>query len=287
MNPTRASALVALAAISVFTIPAPAAAQESDAASTAAVSGSVPDETTDRVTRSVGLVRSAGVNGSGWVAGEDTVVTNLHVARAGTGDIFIDYADGERIECYTVAADRDMDLAVLKCETGARPIVPLRTERLAPGTQIATIGYPGGVGPTVSKGELLPQRDVVRGITTVAYSASTAPGSSGSPVVDAEGRAVAVVTFSGGRGVPGAELVPVLEAADGLPVTKQGAENRLRLRRSAIAAVLVFPLSLLIRRRYGRDPLVLGAVRWTIGGIALALALTQAQFMMIGPTTLI
>lgn len=244
----------------------------------------VSEAVTQHVTRSVGLVRSAGVFGSGWVAGEDTVVTNLHVARAGTTDIYIDFSDGEQVECYTVLADRDMDLAVLKCPSGDRPVVGVAPAGTPVGAPVATVGYPGGKGPTVTRGEMLPDRDVVRGITTIAYTAATQPGSSGSPVVDADGRAVGVVTFSGGRGVPIAALVPLLEKAEGMPATKQGAENRLRLRRSLMAVVVVFPLALFVRYRWSRDPVLLGAVRWAVGGAIVALALTQVQFMAAGPT---
>ena len=87
--------------------------------------GGVPEQVTDGVVASVGLVRSAGVFGSGWVVAPGAVVTNEHVARTGTGDIYIDYSDGERVECYTVVSDRDMDLAVLKCDTGDRRPVAL------------------------------------------------------------------------------------------------------------------------------------------------------------------
>ncbi len=282
-----AAGLLAVAALPFFAlgfIAGPAAAQADGEIEQPSGHEPVPESVTEHVTRSVGLVRSAGVIGSGWVAGEDTVVTNLHVARAGTTDIYIDFSDGERVECYTVVADRDMDLAVLKCPSGDRPVVPVAPPGITAGSAVATIGYPGGVGPTVTRGELLPHRDVVRGITTLAYTAATQPGSSGSPVVDAAGRAVGVVTFSGGRGVPIAELVPLLERADGLPATKQGAENRLRLRRSLMALVVVFPVALFVRYRWSRDPVLLGAVRWAIGGAVVALALTQVQFMAAGPT---
>lgn len=92
----------------------------------------VPEPVVDRAVGAVGLVRSAGVFGSGWVARSDTVITNLHVAKGGTGDIYMDFSDGERIECYTAVGDRDMDLAVLRCETGERSGLGVPIEALVP-----------------------------------------------------------------------------------------------------------------------------------------------------------
>ena len=84
------------------------------------VSPGVPAQTVADVTASVGLVRSAGGTGSGWIAAPNTVITNLHVAKAGSGDIYVDFSDGQRVECYSAVANRDMDLAVVRCETGLR-----------------------------------------------------------------------------------------------------------------------------------------------------------------------
>ena len=80
----------------------------------------VPRGVLEDAVGSVGLVRSAGGNGTGWVARDATVITNLHVAKGGTGDIYMDFSDGERVECYTAIAERDVDLAVLRCSTAGR-----------------------------------------------------------------------------------------------------------------------------------------------------------------------
>ncbi len=242
-----------------------------------------PHDAAARVTRSVGLVRSAGVNGSGWVAAEGTVVTNLHVARAGSGDIWIDFSDGERVECYTAVADRDMDLAVLRCSTGHRAPVPLAPSTPVEGSAVAVVGYPGGNGPVSTFGAITGRRRVVRGIRTIGFTARIEPGSSGSPVVDARGRVVGVATFSGGLGVPASDLVPLLEAAERMPDTKEGAEWRLRGRRSAFAAAVASPLAFVVARRRGSGRPVRSVALGALAAVGLALALTQVQFMMSGP----
>lgn len=243
----------------------------------------VPEPVVERVVDAAGLVRSAGALGSGWVAGPDTVVTNLHVAKAGSGDIYVDFSDGERIECYTAVANRDMDLAVLRCETGRRPSLRLDTTVPAASEEVAVVGYPGGEGPVTTHGVITGDRREVRGIDTVGFTAGIAPGSSGSPVFDSDGSVLAVATFGGGLGVPAAELVPLLETAAGYPASKAGAEWRLRARRSIAMVVLVAPLSWFLARRYGRNRPVAAAAKWTTLAVLGVLVATQAQFAMSGP----
>lgn len=243
----------------------------------------VPAPVTDEATRAVGLVRSAGGNGSGWVAEPGVVVTNLHVARAGTGDIYVDFSDGERVECYTAAVHSDMDLAALRCATGARPALPLDRQVPAAGRQVAAIGYPGSRGPVVTLGEVTGDRREVRGISTVGFTAAIEPGSSGSPVVDEAGRVIAVATFGGGLGVPADEVADLVETAARYPETKAGAEWRLRLRRGVVAAAVVAPIAFVVARRRGTDHPGRSTVVWTLVGIGAAFALTQVQFMTNGP----
>ena len=248
--------------------------------------GGVPEQVTDGVVASVGLVRSAGVFGSGWVVAPGAVVTNEHVARTGTGDIYIDYSDGERVECYTVVSDRDMDLAVLKCDTGDRRPVALGGTA-APDTPVVAVGYPAGVGPTVTAGRITDQRPVVRGIDTVGFTAAIEPGSSGSPVVDPSGRVLTIATFGGGLGVPVDRLRPLVEVAEQYPATKAGAEWQLRLRRSVLAVIVVLPISALVARRSGRRHRLRFTAGWTTTAVVAALAVTQVQFMLQGPAHVI
>lgn len=249
--------------------------------------GGVSAEVVARVTDSVGLVRSAGANGSGWIAGPDTVITNLHVAKARSGDVFIDYSDGERVECYSAVADRDMDLAVLRCRTGIRRPISINTRVPTAGTPVAVVGYPGSIGPIETQGVITGDRIVARGIKTVRFTAGIQPGSSGSPVFDADGNVRAVATFSGGLGVPIQNLVPLLERAQDYPATKAGAEWRLRIRRSVIVALITLPLAWFFARRYGRNNPVTVAIRWTVFMVVLTLLITQLVFAAQGPASFI
>lgn len=239
------------------------------------------------VVPSVGLVRSAGGFGSGWVVGEGSVVTNFHVAKGGSGDIYVEWSDGELVECWTAVAHREKDLAVLKCDTGDRP--PLRLARAVPtaGTEVVVVGYPRGEGPTTTTGVLTGERPIIRGVTSIGFTAGIQPGSSGSPVVDDRVRVVGVATWGGGHGVPAEDLEPLVATARRVPVDKARAEWGLRLRRSAVVAPVVAALSWFVARRRGRDRPGRVAARWTVGATVVVLALTQAQFALDGPTSFI
>lgn len=247
----------------------------------------VPAAVTDQVTRSVGMIHSAGVNGTGWIADTDTVVTNLHVAKAGSGDIYFEFTDGEVIECYTAVADRDMDLAVVRCDTGTRPPLGIDIDLPEAGTAVAVIGYPGGEGPTLTQGEITGERIINRGIETVRFTAQIQPGSSGSPVFDSAGNVRAVATFSGGLGVPIAELVPLLDTARSYPATKEAAEWRLRIRRSVLVGTITLFVTWFFARRNGRNDPWKVAIRWTVLMVLVTLALTQLFFAARGPASFI
>lgn len=247
----------------------------------------VPTDVIESVTRSVGMVHSAGANGTGWIADDDTVITNLHVAKAGSGDIFVEFADGEVIECYSAVAARAMDLAVVRCDTGRRPAIAIDTEIPGAGTPVGVVGYPGGEGPTATWGEITGERITNRGIDTVRFTAPIQPGSSGSPVFDSWGRVRAVATFSGGLGVPIAELVPLLRTASGYPATKQAAEWRLRIRRSVLVGTITLFVAWFFARRYGRNHPWRVALRWMVLMVLVTLALTQLLFAARGPASFI
>lgn len=283
-----AAALTLGAALGAATSPAEVSAQPT-AATQVGIDGidQPPDgaqsELAETVTRSVGLVRSAGGTGSGWIVGPDTVITNLHVARAGSGDIYVDLSDGERVECWTAVGDRDMDLAVLRCDTAGRPALPIDEAVPAAGTSVVVTGYPGGRGPLTTMGEITGERRVVRDIPTIGFTAAIEPGSSGSPVVDDQGAVRAVATFGGGLGVPIAELVPLVEVAEGYPTTKAAAEWQLRLRRSGMVGLPVLLIGLLVARRRGRPRPARSALGWTTVALIVTLGLTQVQFAFSGP----
>jgi S1-C subfamily serine protease len=170
------------------------------------------------VVRVIGFACGVGIEGSGWVAERGLVVTNAHVV-AGVAHPLIDQQGGPLWRASVVAFDPRNDLAVLRVP-GFRAR-PLRLAEPATNVPVVVLGFPengpfralpGRLGETLDTfvRDAYGHYPVARGVTTVR--ANIAPGNSGGPIVDANGRVRAVVFarrahLEGGFGVP-SQLVP-------------------------------------------------------------------------------
>jgi len=141
-----------------------------------------------------------GYVGSGWVVGDELVVTNAHVI-AGADAVRVRHPRGERFDAEVVRFDERRDLAVLRVPGLDRPALSLgEPQRDAEGV---VIGYPGGqsqprVAPiTVREERRTAGRDIYREgraeRQVVFLAASLRQGDSGAPVVDQDGQVVGVV----------------------------------------------------------------------------------------------
>ena len=165
------------------------------------------------VVRILGLACGLGLEGSGWIAAREVVVTNAHVV-AGIDRPRVDRSDGEFRVATVVSFDAKNDVAVLRVP-GLRG-APLRTVEAAPGTAGALLGYPENgpltatpvrVGRTLGMftKDAYGRYPVSRRVTLVRGPIRS--GNSGGPVVDARGR-VLTTAFAeraqgeGGYGVP-------------------------------------------------------------------------------------
>jgi len=247
--------------------------------------GPVSASVTERALRSVGKVTSSGF-GSGWIAAPGTVITNFHVAR--TTEIYFTPPGGSPLRCYRAAANREGDVAALKCPTGSRPHLPLRQAQPTMGETVVMIGYPGGVGPTVTSGVVVDTNREINGIATIGVTAAGEPGSSGSPIMDARGRVIAVGTFAGmdGAAINGfkaAEVRELLDEAGYLPATQSAAEWRLRIIRSLLLGVVAGLVGAYLQWRSGYAGIARRAARYVAVAVLFALATTQLQLWIDGP----
>jgi S1-C subfamily serine protease len=142
--------------------------------------------------------------GTGVVIVDDgTILTNLHVVQ-GFQQITVTFADGTESSAFVTGTAPEHDLAVLRATAIPDDLAAatLRsTNDLAPGDRVIAVGFPFGIGPSVTAG-------VVSGLRREHYSpqgkrlltnliqfdAAANPGNSGGPLVTADGEVVGIVT---------------------------------------------------------------------------------------------
>jgi serine protease Do len=200
--------------------------------------------------------------GSGVVVAQDRVLTVAHAVPR--EEVAISFADGRRVAARVSAFDADGDLAVLEAETGDAPAVTVgRADELAVGDPVVALADPGGRGLRVTAGLVAAGPRRVRGPRgrriegAIEHTAPLPRGSSGGPLLDAEGRLVGLnaIRESGG-------LILALPApADRIDRLARGEEpSRVRL------GVAIAPprAATRMRRAVGlpdRDGLLVRAVR--------------------------
>ena len=152
----------------------------------------------------VGLGRGWG-RGSGIVVGDGLVLTNAHNLR--DEEVTVAFAGGRRESGRVTGADVDADIAVIAVDTGDAPAVEWADDA-APGigTAVFALADPGGRGLRATLGFVAstgrsfrgPRGRRIRG--TIEHTAPLPRGSSGGPLVDAEGRLIGVnaVRMDGG-----------------------------------------------------------------------------------------
>lgn len=159
-------------------------------------------------------------NGTGFIVRRDgVVVTNHHVVVGSASGLVAIFRDGTRRKVLgSLALDEEHDLALIRIEAGDYAALPLaRGEGIKVGQPIFLIGSSWGLDQSLGTGVVSALRPdgfpeewrrryraagekIVAG-PIVQHTASSAPGSSGAPVVDLDGRVVAV-HHSGFAGFP-------------------------------------------------------------------------------------
>jgi S1-C subfamily serine protease len=152
----------------------------------------------------VGIGQRWGV-GSGVVLGEGRILTNAHNVR---GDqVTITFADGRTAEGTVAGRDVDGDMAVIDADTGGVPALPWANGAQAElGIPVFALANPGGRGLRVTFGFVSGIERSFRGprgrrITgSLEHTAPLLPGSSGGPVLNAEGQLLGINTNRLGEG---------------------------------------------------------------------------------------
>ena len=144
--------------------------------------------------------------GSGVVIDEKgDIMTNLHVISA-TDRWVVTFADGSKSEATMVSSQPENDLAVIRAKVqpdDLKPATLASTRDLYPGDTVVAVGFPFGIGPSVSSGVVAGLKREFEDPTDKAkpkmtnmsqFDAAVNPGNSGGPLVNRDGEVVGIVT---------------------------------------------------------------------------------------------
>ena len=141
--------------------------------------------------------------GSGVVIGDGLVLTNAHNVRH--EGVVVVFADGRRAEAEVKGVDIDGDLAVLAVDTAGNPALSWSSASPSIGTPVFAVAAADG-GARVTFGFVSSVARAFRGPRgrrisgSLEHTAALAPGSSGSALVDGDGRLVGLNTNRLGGG---------------------------------------------------------------------------------------
>jgi S1-C subfamily serine protease len=142
--------------------------------------------------------------GTGVVVKDDgTILTNFHVV-AGAKKLRVTFFDGTESEALVISVQPDKDLAVLKPQKipdDLEAAILGSSQQLVPGDIVVAVGFPYGIGPSVSSGVVSglnrhfkspDGQQMLKGL--IQFDAAANSGNSGGPLVNASGEVVGIVT---------------------------------------------------------------------------------------------
>jgi S1-C subfamily serine protease len=171
--------------------------------------------------------------GSGFVlSGSGEIVTNAHVVTTGeppdirrAREVYVQFADHNRVKAQILGDDPDADVALLKVDTDGLTLRPLplgSSAKVAVGTPVAAIGSPFGEDQSLSIGVVSAIDRSIQSLTSfripgaIQTDAAINPSNSGGPLVDEDGRVIGInqqikSRSGGGEGVGFAVPIDVVK----------------------------------------------------------------------------
>ncbi len=169
------------------------------------------DAVVEQLRRSVVAIRPTSALGEGGGSGiiwqnDGLVITNSHVARGERAEL--QTWDGRVLPALLVARDPELDLAALRVTATGLPAATVGDSRaVRPGQIVLAVGHPWGERWSVTAGVVLGVGDAVPAPPvplpeSIRADLRLAPGNSGGPLADAQGRVIGVnAMIAGGMAV--------------------------------------------------------------------------------------
>uniref|UniRef100_UPI0032B2186F S1C family serine protease n=1 Tax=uncultured Aquincola sp. TaxID=886556 RepID=UPI0032B2186F len=116
----------------------------------------------------------------------------------------VTFYDGTEADAHVINVQPENDLAVLQAQKLPDDLVPATmrsTGDLRPGDRVTAVGFPFGIGPSVSHGVVSGLKREFRSpegkqvlTNLIQFDAAANPGNSGGPLVTDDGEVVGIVT---------------------------------------------------------------------------------------------
>jgi S1-C subfamily serine protease len=176
--------------------------------------------------------------GSGFVLNDQgEIATNAHVVTQGGGkdlqrarEVYVEFADGNRVSAKIVGADPNADVALLKIDPKGLTLRPLplgSSANVPVGSPVAAIGSPFNEHQSLSVGVVSAIDRDIQSLNgefaipgAIQTDAAINPGNSGGPLIDADGKVIGInqqikTNSGGGEGVGFAVPVDVVKRSLG------------------------------------------------------------------------
>jgi S1-C subfamily serine protease len=150
-----------------------------------------------------GEEKEYGVGSGVVIVDSGVILTNLHVV-SGASRVEVTFHDGTRSAAFMTGAQPQNDLAVLQAQKlpdDLKAATLRSTAELQPGDGVVAVGFPFGIGPSVSSGVVSGLKRSFRSPegkqqigNLIQFDAAANPGNSGGPLVTLDGEVVGIVT---------------------------------------------------------------------------------------------
>lgn len=148
---------------------------------------------------------SPGTRGSGFIIDSKGFVLTAHHVIDKAKEIEIRLADTQRLPARVIAADAQIDVAILKIDTDKElPILALAdSEKIAVGDLALVFGYPFGRESSMNLGIVSRAGRSYPGSASFEFIQTDAggyPGGSGGPLLNSNGHVIGMITMASERG---------------------------------------------------------------------------------------